>query len=130
MNKCRKRVLIYYLRFSDGIGGSEYLPLRLLEILSKKHDVTFLTENPVDWQWLNQRYNSKVNPNDFKTVLTKPQNFFVKILDVKLTISAVRKSQFPEDKKNELLLVGRSNVGKSSFINTLINRKNFARKAY
>ena len=29
--------------------------------------------------------------------------------------------------KNEFLLVGRSNVGKSSFINTLINRKNFAR---
>ena len=51
----------------------------------------------------------------------------MKILDVKLTISAVRKSQFPEDHKNEFLLVGRSNVGKSSFINTLINRKNFAR---
>lgn len=29
--------------------------------------------------------------------------------------------------KKEFLLVGRSNVGKSSFINTLINRKNFAR---
>lgn len=52
---------------------------------------------------------------------------YVKILDVKLTISAVRKSQFPTDMKNEFLLVGRSNVGKSSFINTLINRKNFAR---
>ena len=52
---------------------------------------------------------------------------YVKILDVKLTISAVRKSQFPEDRKGEFLLVGRSNVGKSSFINTLINRKNFAR---
>ena len=51
----------------------------------------------------------------------------MKILDVKLTISAVRKSQFPEDTKPEYLLVGRSNVGKSSFINTLINRKNFAR---
>ena len=51
----------------------------------------------------------------------------VKILDVKLTISAVRQSQFPEDNKNEFLLVGRSNVGKSSFINTIINRKNFAR---
>ena len=51
----------------------------------------------------------------------------MKILDVKLTISAVRQSQFPEDNKNEFLLVGRSNVGKSSFINTLINRKNFAR---
>lgn len=51
----------------------------------------------------------------------------VKILDVKLTISAVRQSQFPEDKKNEFLLVGRSNVGKSSFINAIISRKNFAR---
>lgn len=51
----------------------------------------------------------------------------VKILDVKLTISAVRVSQFPTDNKNEFLLVGRSNVGKSSFINTIIGRKNFAR---
>ena len=51
----------------------------------------------------------------------------MKILDVQMTISAVRKSQFPEDAKPEFLLVGRSNVGKSSFINTLINRKNFAR---
>lgn len=51
----------------------------------------------------------------------------MKIIDVKLIISAVRKSQFPTDHKNEFLLVGRSNVGKSSFINTLINRKNFAR---
>ena len=51
----------------------------------------------------------------------------MKILYVKLTISAVRKSQFPTDRKSEFLLVGRSNVGKSSFINTLINRKNFAR---
>ena len=52
---------------------------------------------------------------------------YVKIIDVKLTISAVRESQFPDDNKEEYLLVGRSNVGKSSFINTLINRKNFAR---
>lgn len=51
----------------------------------------------------------------------------MKILDVKLTISAVRVSQFPTDNKDEILLVGRSNVGKSSFINTVIGRKNFAR---
>ena len=42
-------------------------------------------------------------------------------------IIAVRRSQYPEDKKPEFLLVGRSNVGKSSSINTLIERKNFAR---
>ena len=39
---------------------------------------------------------------------------------------AVRESQYPTEKLPEFLLVGRSNVGKSSFINTLINRKNFA----
>ncbi len=51
----------------------------------------------------------------------------LKINSVDLVISAVRRSQYPTDEKPEYLLVGRSNVGKSSFINTLINRKNFAR---
>jgi len=51
----------------------------------------------------------------------------LKITSVDLSISAVRRSQYPTDGKSEYLLVGRSNVGKSSFINTLINRKNFAR---
>ena len=46
---------------------------------------------------------------------------------VKEPLIAVRQSQYPEDNKPEFLLVGRSNVGKSSFINTLIERKNFAR---
>ena len=51
----------------------------------------------------------------------------MKINSVNLAISAVRRSQYPTDEKPEFLLVGRSNVGKSSFINTIINRKNFAR---
>lgn len=51
----------------------------------------------------------------------------MKINNVELTISAVRQSQYPEDKKPEFLLVGRSNVGKSSFINSIIERRNFAR---
>jgi len=51
----------------------------------------------------------------------------MKINSVELTISAVRESQYPTDNKKEFLLIGRSNVGKSSFINTIINRKNFAR---
>ena len=51
----------------------------------------------------------------------------MKITSVDLVISAVRRSQYPTDEKPEYLLVGRSNVGKSSFINTIINRKNYAR---
>ena len=51
----------------------------------------------------------------------------MKITSVNLVISAVRRSQYPTDEKPEYLLVGRSNVGKSSFINTIINRKNYAR---
>lgn len=51
----------------------------------------------------------------------------MKINTIELIISAVRESQYPTDQKKEFLLVGRSNVGKSSFINTLVNRKNLAR---
>ncbi len=51
----------------------------------------------------------------------------MKILNVELSISAVRQSQYPVSSLPEFLIVGRSNVGKSSFVNTLINRKNYAR---
>ncbi len=51
----------------------------------------------------------------------------MKIQSVDLIVSAIRRSQYPTDKKSEYLLIGRSNVGKSSFINTIVNRKNFAR---
>ena len=50
----------------------------------------------------------------------------MKINSVSLSSLAVRESQYPTENLPEFLLVGRSNVGKSSFINTLINRKNFA----
>ena len=45
---------------------------------------------------------------------------------VDLTISAVHPDQYPSTDYPEIALVGRSNVGKSSLTNTLINRKNFA----
>ena len=51
----------------------------------------------------------------------------MKIESADLKSMAVRMSQYPDDYKPEFLLVGRSNVGKSSFINTVLNRKNIAR---
>ena len=51
----------------------------------------------------------------------------MKINTVELKSIAVRTSQYPADNKPEFLLVGRSNVGKSSFINSIIGRKDLAR---
>lgn len=42
-------------------------------------------------------------------------------------ISAVRPSQYPEDNRNEVAFVGRSNAGKSSLINVITNRKKLAK---
>ncbi len=48
--------------------------------------------------------------------------------ECKYVISAVSKKQFPnENNLNEFVFVGRSNVGKSSFINALTNRKMLAK---
>ena len=41
--------------------------------------------------------------------------------------SAVRKEDFPQDMLPQIAFAGRSNVGKSSVINRLLSRKNFAR---
>lgn len=51
----------------------------------------------------------------------------MEVHNVDLTISAVRPAQYPQGGLPEIALVGRSNVGKSSLTNTLINRKAFAR---
>ena len=42
-------------------------------------------------------------------------------------ISAVSPKQYPDDNLPQIVLVGKSNVGKSSFINTMVNRKKLAR---
>ena len=47
--------------------------------------------------------------------------------NVELVISAVRPDQYPEDGLPEFALAGRSNVGKSSFINKMIGRRSMAR---
>lgn len=49
------------------------------------------------------------------------------IKNPKFEISAVRPNQYPDNGLPEVVLVGKSNVGKSSFLNTMINRKKLAR---
>ncbi|WP_367121810.1 ribosome biogenesis GTP-binding protein YihA/YsxC [Staphylococcus capitis] len=47
--------------------------------------------------------------------------------NIELIISAVQEAQYPETNLSEVALSGRSNVGKSTFINSMIGRKNMAR---
>nr|WP_295971475.1 ribosome biogenesis GTP-binding protein YihA/YsxC [uncultured Bacillus sp.] len=51
----------------------------------------------------------------------------MKISSAEIVISAVKPEQYPTQDLPEFALAGRSNVGKSSFINKLLNRKNLAR---
>ncbi|MGX0697096.1 GTP-binding protein [Staphylococcus lugdunensis] len=55
-------------------------------------------------------YNMKINPNN-----------------IELLISAVKEEQYPDTNLSEIALSGRSNVGKSTFINSMIGRKYMAR---
>ncbi|MBQ4505414.1 MAG: YihA family ribosome biogenesis GTP-binding protein [Firmicutes bacterium] len=55
----------------------------------------------------------------------KGEDMLVKKAELKAV--AVKKNQYPEDTLPEVAFAGRSNVGKSSLLNTLTNRKNLAR---
>ena len=51
----------------------------------------------------------------------------MQVKNPKFEISAVSPKQYPKNNLPQIVLVGKSNVGKSSFINTMINRKSLAR---
>ncbi len=49
------------------------------------------------------------------------------IKNPRFEISVMNKSQYPKGRTPEIVLAGKSNVGKSSFINSMTNRKSLAR---
>lgn len=51
----------------------------------------------------------------------------MKILSAEFVLSAYKSSHYPKDDLPEVVLIGRSNVGKSSLINALVNRKGLAK---
>lgn len=51
----------------------------------------------------------------------------MKVTSSEIVISAVKPDQYPESDLPEFALAGRSNVGKSSFINKMLNRRGLAR---
>lgn len=51
----------------------------------------------------------------------------MKVTDAQMLISAVSETQYPKEGLPEIVLSGRSNVGKSSLINRLLSRKSLAR---
>lgn len=67
-----------------------------------------------------QRIHTNLNQTGVNHMKINPNN-------VDILISAVSKEQYPETGLKEIALSGRSNVGKSSFINTIVGRKNLAR---
>ena len=64
----------------------------------------------------------------YEDIKTKKRRILImNIKNPKFEISAVGPKQYPKNHLPEIVLVGKSNVGKSSFINTMINRKKLAR---
>jgi GTP-binding protein len=51
----------------------------------------------------------------------------MKILSAEFVISAAAPKQFPIDSRPQIAFAGRSNVGKSSIINTLLHRRNLVK---
>ena len=60
--------------------------------------------------------------NNKKNEITK-----IRFINVKFIKSASKKDEFIQDDLNQIAIVGRSNVGKSSLINNLVNQKRLAK---
>ncbi|HDL18826.1 MAG TPA: YihA family ribosome biogenesis GTP-binding protein [Bacteroidetes bacterium] len=60
-------------------------------------------------------------------IYQKEEHSFVKLVEVEFERSVFSPEQFPRDQLPQIAFAGRSNVGKSSMINNLLQQKNLAR---
>lgn len=71
--------------------------------------------------------DKKYETNKTCPYCVKKEKIVMLVKNPKFEISAVSPKQYPKNHLPEIVLVGKSNVGKSSFVNTMINRKKLAR---
>ena len=71
---------------------------------------------------MNEIMDKNMNEN-----IIKEKKMNINLNNAYLKTSATKEKQYPSELKIEVVLVGKSNVGKSSFINSMLNRKKLAR---
>ncbi len=67
----RPRVAVIHPQIKTG-GGSEACVLRILEALHEEHDLTLITSNKIDFAELNAFYETRLGPEDVRTVRVAP----------------------------------------------------------
>ncbi|MCU0822217.1 MAG: ribosome biogenesis GTP-binding protein YihA/YsxC [Spirochaetes bacterium] len=105
--------------------GSDKIGEKLYESVSKKNSRA-VTNNLTNI-WIGSLSGRGLNNKALPDKRQIPKDDTMKITDVYFVKSAAAVSGFPENECSEFAFFGRSNVGKSSFINMLVGRKSIVK---